>query len=246
LLPQSSRALLLYVLDLLAVFARNSTKTLMTPSNLAVVFQPGLVRAPDSDLPTPTPGFSMSQSNLPNASDRDFATTLSNLAMEQANERKKSQEVLEFLIEHQDHFVMELKPSMLLPAPISASPTQTNYSPSSQSSTSPTSSTSPPFPLHTPNQLSNDPTSIRLVNSISTSPTKPRRLGRKSTLDNRRNSIPPPPKSGELKKSNSLRRATEGPSGMIETGKVSQRELKLWYRWQSHHELPPPRSLSPW
>ncbi|KAM0791716.1 hypothetical protein ACM66B_003985 [Microbotryomycetes sp. NB124-2] len=43
LLPAPSRYLLLYLLDFLAVFVRYSTFNLMTASNLATVFQPGLV-----------------------------------------------------------------------------------------------------------------------------------------------------------------------------------------------------------
>ncbi|KDN40709.1 Rho GTPase activation protein [Tilletiaria anomala UBC 951] len=65
--PPANQYLLLYVLDLLAVFARKSGKNLMTSANLAVIFQP-------------------------------------------ADEHQTAVQVLEFLIEHQDHFVLGLSP----------------------------------------------------------------------------------------------------------------------------------------
>ncbi|KAI6042560.1 Rho GTPase activation protein [Pisolithus marmoratus] len=69
-MPRANQYLLLYVLDLLSVFARKSDKNLMTAANLAVIFRPGLISHPDHEL--------------------------------SPSEHKLSQEVLEFLIAHQD------------------------------------------------------------------------------------------------------------------------------------------------
>ena len=76
--PPANQYLLLYVLDLLAVFARKSDKNLMTAANLAVIFQPGMFSHP---------------SHLTSAEEHHIAV-----------------QVLEFLIEHQDHFVLGLSP----------------------------------------------------------------------------------------------------------------------------------------
>lgn len=80
-MPPANRYLLLYVLDLLAVFARKSEINLMPASNLAVIFQPGIFSHPSH--------------------------------LTDANEHKLAVEVLQFLIEHQDHFVLAISP----PAP---------------------------------------------------------------------------------------------------------------------------------
>ncbi|SPO23780.1 related to BAG7 - Rho GTPase activating protein [Ustilago trichophora] len=77
-MPSASQYLLLYVLDLLAVFARKSDKNLMPSSNLAVIFQPGMFSHPSHEL---SPG-----------------------------EHKLAVQVLEFLIDHQDHFVLGMSP----------------------------------------------------------------------------------------------------------------------------------------
>lgn len=45
-LPQANQYLLLYLLDLLAVFDRKSDRNLMKASNLAIVFQPGIINVP--------------------------------------------------------------------------------------------------------------------------------------------------------------------------------------------------------
>lgn len=74
--PPANQYLLLYVLDLLAVFARASDKNLMPASNLAVIFQPGMFSHPTH--------------------------------LNSSNEHKTAVAVLEFLIEHQDHFVLGL------------------------------------------------------------------------------------------------------------------------------------------
>jgi len=49
-LPRPNQYLLLYVLDLLSVFARKSDKNLMTASNLAVIFRPGIISHPDHEM----------------------------------------------------------------------------------------------------------------------------------------------------------------------------------------------------
>ncbi|KAL7415513.1 Rho GTPase activation protein [Mrakia frigida] len=46
-LPVPNKYLLLYVLDLLSVFEKKSDKNLMTATNLAVIFQPGILSHPD-------------------------------------------------------------------------------------------------------------------------------------------------------------------------------------------------------
>jgi GTPase-activating protein SAC7 len=47
---RANQYLLLYVLDLLSVFARKSDKNLMNATNLAVIFRPGLLSHPDHEL----------------------------------------------------------------------------------------------------------------------------------------------------------------------------------------------------
>ncbi|KAI0696907.1 Rho GTPase activation protein [Cytidiella melzeri] len=49
-LPPANQYLLLYVLDLLSVFARKSDKNLMTAKNLAVIFRPALLSHPSHEL----------------------------------------------------------------------------------------------------------------------------------------------------------------------------------------------------
>ncbi|KAJ7067086.1 Rho GTPase activation protein [Mycena amicta] len=49
-LPRANQYLLLYVLDLLSVFARKCDKNLMTASNLAVIFRPGLISHPAHEM----------------------------------------------------------------------------------------------------------------------------------------------------------------------------------------------------
>jgi len=49
-MPRPNQYLLLYVLDLLSVFARKSDKNLMTASNLAVIFRPGLIAHPEHEM----------------------------------------------------------------------------------------------------------------------------------------------------------------------------------------------------
>ncbi|TFY51896.1 hypothetical protein EVG20_g10789 [Dentipellis fragilis] len=99
-MPRANQYLLLYVLDLLSVFARKSAKNLMTaqsasaplaplpesptPVHLAVIFRPGIMSHPDHEL--------------------------------SPKEHQLSQEVLEFLIAHQDWFMLDIPP----PPPASA------------------------------------------------------------------------------------------------------------------------------
>ncbi|EEB09266.1 rho-type GTPase activating protein Rga5 [Schizosaccharomyces japonicus yFS275] len=73
LLPRANHYVLLYILDLLSVFALKASRTLMTARNLAAIFQPGVCSHPSHD-------------NIP---EEYFA----------------SQELLLFLIKHQEHFL---------------------------------------------------------------------------------------------------------------------------------------------
>ena len=76
-LPPLNRQLLLYILDLLAVFASKSDINRMTSNNLAAIFQPGILSHPQHDM---DPG-----------------------------EYRFSQDVLMFLIENQDHFLIGMR-----------------------------------------------------------------------------------------------------------------------------------------
>ncbi|KAI9678052.1 MAG: hypothetical protein M1817_005996 [Caeruleum heppii] len=76
-LPPLNRQLLLYILDLLAVFASKSDLNRMTSTNLAAIFQPGMLSHPSHDM---APG-----------------------------EYRLSQDVLVFLIENQDHFLIGMR-----------------------------------------------------------------------------------------------------------------------------------------
>jgi hypothetical protein len=73
-LPKENQHLLLYILDLLAVFSSKSGQNLMPSKNLASIFQPGILSHPAHDM-----------------------------APEQY---KLSQEVLEFLIDYQNYFLI--------------------------------------------------------------------------------------------------------------------------------------------
>lgn len=73
-LPALNRQLLLYILDLLAVFASKSDLNRMTSANLAAIFQPGLLSHPNHDM--------------------------------SPSEYRLSQDVLIFLIENQDSFLI--------------------------------------------------------------------------------------------------------------------------------------------
>lgn len=73
-LPPLNRQLLLYILDLLAVFASKSDLNRMTSGNLAAIFQPGMLSHPSHDM--------------------------------KPHEYRLSQDVLMFLIENQDSFLI--------------------------------------------------------------------------------------------------------------------------------------------
>ena len=73
-LPPLNRQLLLYILDLLAVFASKSDLNKMTTPNLAAIFQPGILNHPQHDMAP--------------------------------QEYRLSQDVLIFLIENQDSFLI--------------------------------------------------------------------------------------------------------------------------------------------
>ena len=76
-LPNTSRHTLLYILDLLAVFASKSEVNRMTTPRLAALFQPGLLG--------------------------------SALHLLQAKEIQLSQDVLIYLVEHQDYWIIGMK-----------------------------------------------------------------------------------------------------------------------------------------
>jgi hypothetical protein len=76
-LPPLNRQLLLYILDLLAVFASKADQNKMTTPNLAAIFQPGILSHPTHDMAP--------------------------------SEYRLSQDVLIFLIEHQDHFLIGMQ-----------------------------------------------------------------------------------------------------------------------------------------
>ena len=76
-LPPLNRQLLLYILDLLAVFASKSDENRMTSQNLAAIFQPGMLSHPNHDMAP--------------------------------MEYRLSQDVLIFLIENQDHFLIGMR-----------------------------------------------------------------------------------------------------------------------------------------
>ncbi|KAH7067677.1 Rho-GTPase-activating protein 5 [Paraphoma chrysanthemicola] len=76
-LPSLNRQLLLYILDLLAVFAAKSDVNKMTTHNLAAIFQPGILSHPQHDM-----------------SPADY---------------RLSQDVLIFLIDNQDHFLIGME-----------------------------------------------------------------------------------------------------------------------------------------
>lgn len=76
-LPSLNRQLLLYILDLLAVFAAKSDVNKMTTHNLAAIFQPGILSHPQHDMAP--------------------------------KEYRLSQDVLIFLIDNQDHFLIGME-----------------------------------------------------------------------------------------------------------------------------------------
>ncbi|KAH8549640.1 Rho GTPase activation protein [Umbelopsis sp. PMI_123] len=104
-LPQDHQYLLLYLLDLLALFVQNQKATRMDASNLASVFTPGILCSPEH-------------------------------AMNPAH-YKTSQRVIQFLIEHHEHFNMPKKAWYILD----------NTEPTSESTTTTTDSQSNPSPL---------------------------------------------------------------------------------------------------
>ncbi|KAG8833207.1 hypothetical protein FRC18_004007 [Serendipita sp. 400] len=77
-LPLANQYLLLYVLDLLTVFAKKSDINKMTSTNLAVIFRPAVLNHPAHEM--------------------------------SPEHHKLSQEVLEFMIEHQDWFMLDIPP----------------------------------------------------------------------------------------------------------------------------------------
>lgn len=121
LLPPSSRYLLLYLLDFLSVFVRSASANLMTASNLAVVFQPGLVStrregtgkggSGGEGALLGFPGFVGGQMPQRNG-DGGVGVGAGARAAEGAGEHGRGKEVLEFLIEQQGHFMLGLEPPL--------------------------------------------------------------------------------------------------------------------------------------
>ena len=113
LLPPTSRYLLLYLLDFLSVFVRNADSNLMTASNLAVVFQPGLVSTRNEGAGGGAllgfPGFD-AQGKRTRPTVPAQSSVAGAQAMEGAGEHGKGKEVVEFLIEQQAHFMLNLEP----------------------------------------------------------------------------------------------------------------------------------------
>lgn len=117
LLPPTSRYLLLYLLDLLSVFAQSSAKNLMTASNLATVFQPGLVSTrnmkegslvDDKNALLGFPGFV--DGKLPGTIRGTVVLGGRGTELEgEVKDSAKGKEVLEFLIENQKSFVLGLE-----------------------------------------------------------------------------------------------------------------------------------------
>lgn len=108
LLPPASRYLLLYLLDFLAVFARSAQHNLMSASNLATVFQPGLVSTRSDGSPGALLGFPGFPGGKLPGGDKNGMRAGSSGAQAQgvAGEHGRGKEVLEFLIEQQAHFVL--------------------------------------------------------------------------------------------------------------------------------------------
>jgi len=96
-LPPAHQHIFFYVLDLLGVFARKSDQNLMPASNLATIFQPGLIRHEPSSGPS---------------HDEDKDGVKAHIEADAA-EHKRSQEVLEFLIKNQSSFELELPPQVI-------------------------------------------------------------------------------------------------------------------------------------
>ena len=105
-LPPLNRQLLLYILDLLAVFASKSDINKMTTANLAAIFQPGILSHPNHDMAPP--------------------------------EYRLSQDVLIFLIENQDHFLIGMQGTAADPQTVqdvqSGPPTPATRTPGSRKS----------------------------------------------------------------------------------------------------------------
>jgi hypothetical protein len=115
LLPPASRYLLLYLLDFLSVFVRSSSANLMTASNLAVVFQPGLVSTRREGTGRGGSGGEGALLGFPGFVDGripDRSAGAGAKAIEGAGEHGRGKEVLEFLIEQQASFMLGLEPPL--------------------------------------------------------------------------------------------------------------------------------------
>lgn len=107
-LQPSSQYLLLYLLDLLSVFALKSDFNLMTSANLAVVFQPALCSPP------PRNKAQLNRIIYHQPSKHEPSIQQQSLDEQEAIMRdvKEAQEVLQFLIDHQNYFVIGLRPQL--------------------------------------------------------------------------------------------------------------------------------------
>ena len=106
-LPPSSQHLLFYILDLLSIFHAKSAENLMPASNLAMIFQPGLLRAESSAL-TATVSHTETTGQAPAMPKGEGAQAL--IEADEV-ERKKSVRVLQFLIENAGSLDFELPPA---------------------------------------------------------------------------------------------------------------------------------------
>lgn len=107
-IPPLNRQLLLYILDLLAVFASKSDFNKMTTANLSAIFQPGLLSHPQHDMAP--------------------------------EEYRLSQDVLIFLIENQDHFLIGMQGTAADPETVRAVQSGATSSKSPSTPTTPTRS----------------------------------------------------------------------------------------------------------
>jgi len=115
-LPASSQHLLFYTLDLLSIFHAKSEQNLMPASNLALIFQVGLLRADTGvlNLVTSNATPDSGTGRLAAAASAEAAQAM--LGADEG-ERKKSQDVLEFLIKHAASFELELPPHVRVTKP---------------------------------------------------------------------------------------------------------------------------------
>jgi hypothetical protein len=195
-LPPLNRQLLLYILDLLAVFASKSEINRMNAENLAAIFQPGLISHPLHEM-------------APQA-------------------YKLSQDVLVFLINHQDHFLLGMR-----------GVNDDGGEPE------------PPVSPATPSSLRHSKTVIERPPSISSGVADDIRrngnLRRNLSVSSRKSGSPTPVKSGGVSRRNTLpsKRTLPRPSPALRQldGATSPQsaEFPLYATDDYAHALPSPR-----